>query len=203
MNIQPIFPCFLGTEQIKDLVDLKAIEDFCYTEERLDTKQKWLGGWQSTRPFLNDPIMLPLINIIKDRLIGISRMYGLSDQAHPTLKNGWININNPGNYSLHNNPPHIHANYFFSVVFYVKAEPKSGDLVLIAPSNTIEHTVPFSAIDHRTVYNSPRWHIAPEPGNLVMFPSWVMHYVEGNVTQNDRISIAFNTVLPTIEHPDY
>ena len=203
MKIQQIFPSFIGIEQVNELVDNKAIEEFCYKEEREDPKQKWLGGWQSTRPFLDAPEMQPLVNVIKDRLLGIKNMYGLKDEASPILKNGWININQSGNYGLNNNPPHIHANYFVSCVYYVKAEERAGDLTMIAPFSNIEYCVPVASIQTNTVYNSPRWTITPEPGKLIIFPSWLMHYVDGNLSQTDRISIAFNTVLPHMENFDY
>jgi uncharacterized protein (TIGR02466 family) len=202
MIIQPIFPSFIGIEQINDFVDVQAIEDYCYKKQRECTNQKWLGGWQSTATILNDPEIQPLIDVIKDRLKGISDMYGLKNEADARLCNGWININESGNYGLNNNPPHIHANYFVSCVYYVKASEKAGDLNLIAPFSNIEYCVPFSVIGKKTVYNSPRWTITPEPGKLIMFPSWVMHYVDGNLSQNDRISMAFNTALPHIPHLD-
>jgi uncharacterized protein (TIGR02466 family) len=202
MKIQPIFPSFIGIEQINDLIDIKAIEDYCYKKERECVNQKWLGGWQSTATILDDPEMAPLISVVTDRLLGIKDMYGLKDEAAVRLCNGWININQSGNYGLNNNPPHLHANYFVSVVYYVKAEPKAGDLCLIAPFHDIEYTVPFSSIKNHTVYNSARWNITPEPGKLIIFPSWLMHYVMGNLSQSDRISIAFNTALPHIPHLD-
>jgi uncharacterized protein (TIGR02466 family) len=200
MNVQPIFPSFIGTEYLD--IDNAAIEAFCYKEYKECTNQKWLGGWQSSRPFLDAPEMKPLIDKIRECLRGVQDMYGLKDEAQPILKNGWININDPGNYGLNNNPPHLHANYFVSCVYYVKAEPKAGDLTMIAPFPSIEYCVPFSVIGKNTIYNSPRWNITPEPGKLIIFPSWLMHYVSGNLSQSDRISIAFNVVLPHLAHLD-
>ncbi|PWE17395.1 hypothetical protein DDZ18_06845 [Marinicauda salina] len=38
-------------------------------------------------------------------------------------------------------------------------------------------------------------HIQPEPGLLVLFPSWLMHAVRPHNGQRDRISIAMNILL--------
>ena len=200
MNIQPIFPSFVGAEQLD--INNSSIEEFCYSEYNSCTKQKWLGGWQSTQPIIDAPELAPLINIIKDRLHGIKNMYGLKDTSTPIIKNGWININNPSNYGLNNNPPHLHANYFVSCVYYVKAEQNAGNLTMLSPFPSIEYTVPISSINNGTIYNSSRWDITPEPGKLIIFPSWLLHYVSGNFSQNDRISVAFNVVLPHMIHLD-
>ena len=202
MNVQPIFPSFIAVEQLNDIVDNDAIEQYCYRAERECTAQKWLGGWQSTGNIVDAPELQPLIDVIKNRLLGIKHMYGLKPEAEVILKNGWININNPGNYTINSNPPHIHANYFVSIVYYVKGEVKSGDLTMIAPFTGLEYSVPFSVIGEHTMYNSARRRITPEPGKLIIFPSWLMHYVENNISQSDRISIAFNAVLPHLAHLD-
>ena len=35
----------------------------------------------------------------------------------------------------------------------------------------------------------------PEKGKLVLFPSWLEHYVEPNLTNEDRISMSFDTQI--------
>ena len=41
--------------------------------------------------------------------------------------------------------------------------------------------------------NSAEYLMYPEPGDLVIFPSWLKHYVEPNLNKDiERISISFN-----------
>jgi uncharacterized protein (TIGR02466 family) len=40
--------------------------------------------------------------------------------------------------------------------------------------------------------NSGYWYAEPKEGDLIMFPSWLRHYVEPSKSNEDRISIAFN-----------
>jgi uncharacterized protein (TIGR02466 family) len=43
-------------------------------------------------------------------------------------------------------------------------------------------------------------HYAPQPGRLVIFPSWIQHYVQPNLSDQDRISISFDVQLTKIDH---
>ena len=43
-------------------------------------------------------------------------------------------------------------------------------------------------------YTSDIWNIIPEEGKLVLFPSWLEHEVDQNLSQEKRISISFNLV---------
>jgi uncharacterized protein (TIGR02466 family) len=37
-----------------------------------------------------------------------------------------------------------------------------------------------------------QWEISPKENNIVLFPSWLEHYVSDNESDEDRISISFN-----------
>ena len=44
------------------------------------------------------------------------------------------------------------------------------------------------------MYTSSIWEILPEEGKLLLFPSWLDHEVDQNLSQEKRISISFNIV---------
>ena len=46
-------------------------------------------------------------------------------------------------------------------------------------------------------FTSTDMSVEPAPGKLVIFPSWLVHYVENNLDNTDRISIAFNIEIET------
>jgi hypothetical protein len=57
----------------------------------------------------------------------------------------------------------------------------------------------ITAIDTKTYYANPFIHktsygISNTPGELVLFPSWVLHWVDENKSETPRISIAFDIV---------
>jgi uncharacterized protein (TIGR02466 family) len=75
----------------------------------------------------------------------------------------------------------------------VQAETESGDLSLIDPRK--QAWVMQPDFSERNQMNSPIQFISPEAGALIIFPSWLEHGVNQNLTDVDRISIAFNIDL--------
>lgn len=100
---------------------------------------------------------------------------------------GWINVNGRGGY----NAPHDHPGFAWSGCYYVKvpdgAKGDSGKIEFLDPrTNARVPTVDGAAcfLDTRKV--------KPEAGLLVLFPSYLRHWVYPNDEDEDRISIAFN-----------
>jgi uncharacterized protein (TIGR02466 family) len=76
----------------------------------------------------------------------------------------------------------------FSGVFYLSASQDQGDIIFKNP-NPFSHFV-FPFIDDENLI-----HYKPETKKILMFPSWLEHRVEPNLTDSPRISIAFNVQL--------
>lgn len=197
MHVQPLFPSFVAIDQIQDRLDNSEIVQYCYDLRAEKDKQQLANGWQSGALDLTAQPLQQLLAIIQENAVRATDMYGLA--LEPEVAGGWFNLSHSGYGGLHNNPPHLHANYFLSVVYYPLAEPNSGDITLLAPFSAIEYTIPHRYIkDDRNPYNSTRWSITPEPGKLLMFPSWLMHFVNDNRSGSDRISMAFDIKLPVL-----
>ena len=49
---------------------------------------------------------------------------------------------------------------------------------------------------------APNWTVDPMPNLLLIFPSWVEHKVEINLSDNPRISMSFDASLVT-DDPNY
>lgn len=97
-----------------------------------------------------------------------ARHLGLAEQA---LKAGfWFNAMGPGQRTL----PHHHDenDELLSAVYYIRVPENSGDLILHAADEIIR--------------------IRPRGGKLVMFAPAVVHEVTANLSQELRLSVAFN-----------
>ena len=85
-----------------------------------------------------------------------------------------------------------HRNNHWSAVYYVDLGAPDAK---VSPNGALEFTDPRGAVG---VYDLPgllsvsTWTIQPQPGNLIMFPSWLKHGVLPFRGQGERISIAFN-----------
>lgn len=108
-----------------------------------------------------------------------------------SLKEMWGNVlDKGGRQAMHN-----HANSFISGVAYLTpTHPEARTVFMKAPGGT-----EFSfKNDHQGVatgpYNADKWiSMPPEPGDIVLFPSYLMHAVPTNPGER-RITLAFNAI---------
>ncbi|HEU4780197.1 MAG TPA: TIGR02466 family protein [Steroidobacteraceae bacterium] len=108
-----------------------------------------------------------------------------------SLKEMWVNVlDNGGRQAMHN-----HANSFISgVVYLTHTHPDARTVFMKSPGGA---EFAFRN-DHASVqtgtYNADKWiSPAPEPGDVVLFPSYLMHAVPMNPGDR-RISLAFNAI---------
>jgi uncharacterized protein (TIGR02466 family) len=88
---------------------------------------------------------------------------------------------------------HVHSHYPHSItgVYYYKTNGNDGNIVFENPLVNYAWT---SNVGMKTLLpdNIP---VTPEVGKMILFPSWLRHGVETNLTDNERISISFNLTL--------
>ncbi|HEY6126180.1 MAG TPA: putative 2OG-Fe(II) oxygenase [Steroidobacteraceae bacterium] len=108
-----------------------------------------------------------------------------------SLKEMWVNVlDTGGRQAMHN-----HANSFISgVVYLTHTHAESRTVFMKSPGGT---DFAFKN-DHAGVttgaYNADKWiSPLPEPGDVVLFPSYLMHAVPLNPGER-RISLAFNAI---------
>jgi len=117
-----------------------------------------------------------------------------------SLKEMWVNLlDTGGRQAMHN-----HANSFISGVVYLTAtHPEARTVFMRSPGGT---EFAFKN-DHAGVvtgpYNADKWvSPAPEPGDIVLFPSYLMHAVPGN-PGGRRITLAFNAIPARLDSWGY
>ena len=192
MQLTPAFPTFLAVDTLD--VDISSIERYCYDLMKRDAGRKVSndGGYQSTdlNFDLESPIK-PLFQQIEERANSLHSSLMLKVFLKQKIDNAWFNVNKRGDYNI----PHVHPRTCFSGVFYVKTPKDCGDLFLRNPAASLEHVIPQICIEQYTMFTGPSLRVSPEARKLVIFPSWILHYVTANQSDSDRISIAFNTIF--------
>ena len=143
-------------------------------------------GWHSTTNMSE----LPQFKKLVDMLYACQKT--IYDQEHldsePVLGNMWANINPPGGM----NRAHQHPNSLWSGVYYIKAPKNSGDLKIDDPRSVACMSRPRQkegAVPARLFRET---HYEPIAGRCIMFPSWLMHCVDPNESNDIRISVSFN-----------
>lgn len=125
-------------------------------------------GYQSSSDLQNHPEFYPLLNII------LKEINMTTPITNNHISGMWINISPQGAWNLpHTHPPS--GNIFYSGVFYLKTPKNCGDLSFLNP------------LDINQAY-----HHHPSPKDLVLFAGNLPHLVGPNLSNEDRISIAFN-----------
>jgi uncharacterized protein (TIGR02466 family) len=106
----------------------------------------------------------------------------------------WFHVTRRGGFfALHNHP-----NASFSGVYCVDpgrsdpGNPQSGLLSFMNPAVASAMYMDAATLNLRGAYGYNIRHIALEPGQLVIFPSWILHDVKPFEGEGDRITVAFN-----------
>lgn len=117
-----------------------------------------------------------------------------------SLKEMWVNLMaQGGRQAMHN-----HANSFISgVVYLTPTHPESRTMFMKSPGGTEYAFKNDHKGVHTNAYNAEKWiSPQPEPGDLVMFPSYLMHAVPPN--QGDlRITMPFNAIPARLDSWGY
>lgn len=110
---------------------------------------------------------------------------------------GWANINRLGDY----HEPHNHPRSYLSGTYYAKLPETRADIksrsdvrpnciTFFDPRATVNMTAirddPYVAYEHT---------VLPRAGLMMMWPSFVNHFVHPNLSDETRISVSFNIVL--------
>jgi uncharacterized protein (TIGR02466 family) len=170
-------------------LDLEEINNFCLSFEKNNEGRyaSNFGGFQSNDLDFNIPIVNKISSLILDNVNYVSKKYFKLNRSLG-ISNIWFNINRYKD----NNSKHIHPNSLFSGVFYSKVPSNSGSIRFFN-SESVE--IFFSGLDimEYTKYNSSSYLLKPEVSLLHIFPSFLNHCVEPNLSNQERISFSFNT----------
>ena len=143
------------------------------------------GGWQSSSIFNPSEDIIPVLDEITSALTVIYSSMGI--RTKPNLKGYWMNINN--RYSSNNS--HSHAGCYYSAVLYIQTPDNCGNLVF-ERDDSLSHYIYDTDL---TENNFVTYSIKPTVGEVIIFPAYLRHFVEQNLTEDKddrRISIAFN-----------
>lgn len=154
------------------------------------------GGWQSRN--INFNSFSNEVTLLSDEILATSRALATSYRVSAKLIIGnlWFNVNGTGAF----NAPHRHPNSLFSAVYYVNVPKGSGNIVFKNPNPVMYAHLTTDNLIAMNDINATNWTVIPEPGMILVFPSWLEHYVEPNSSQENRISISYNICAESTVH---
>ena len=141
---------------------------------------------------LNDlPQRMPEFGELKRHLdrhaIAYARALNFDLARKPRLDNLWVNILKPGG----SHSGHIHPHAFLSGTVYVEVPDGASALKLEDPRLPMMMARP-GILPDAPVAERPFVYLAPQPGTVLMWESWLRHEVPPNAAKSERISISFN-----------
>ena len=98
----------------------------------------------------------------------------------------WAVVNEKNSFNIRHN----HPNSYFSAAYYVRTNENAGQIKFFDPKEV--KTMYSPRIKISTEFSTNVVKIKPEEGKLLLFPSYLHHSVEENLSDEDRIVISFN-----------
>lgn len=141
------------------------------------------GGWQSDD--------IKSTNAVKPLVEAIGNCSNILQKETAITKlflvNMWVNINNKFNF----NRPHIHGTSHLSGVFYIQTPEKCGKINFTDP-RVVNFMNPTCKYGEDNLFNMTNLFFEPRANTMIIFPSYISHYVEPSQSKETRISISFN-----------
>jgi uncharacterized protein (TIGR02466 family) len=204
LEVTPVFPTLIGRFQIPDTGAMNRDLHALILAEELEYAslgRSNIGGWHSRPDFLQrrDPAVAALTSWL---IWTLRRMIDASTEAnafHGTLSvSAWATICRAGAYHA----PHSHPDSAWSGVYYVDPGSESSEQPL---SGMLEFLDPRAGVEAVTAPGDPYgepFRVRPQAGLLVVFPSWLYHWVHPYAGQTPRIAISFNAMLGAVAEPE-
>jgi len=177
-----------------EAINAALIEEGHRMREKSDGASKSnKGGWHSKgNLFDQEASCFTMLSVMAETAIKqATRRISKTDPDTLDMKLfAWMNINPLGAY----NAPHTHPGAHWSGVYYVSQPAVEDD-----NAGRIEFLDPRSDLPNWRILKAPSFNLKkslkPQPGEMILFPSYLVHWVYPNVADDERISIAFNATF--------
>src|SRR5262245_22736412 len=197
LDVTPAFPTLIGRLHVPDANamnhDLQAL--ILGDETRYSSLGRSnIGGWHARTDFFNSSESA--VAALSSWVIWAGRMM-VDVSAGPGIFQGklsisaWATVCRTGAYHA----PHSHPDSAWSGVYYVDAGTSDPDRPL---SGVLEFLDPRAGVEAVTAPGDPYGEpvrVRPEAGLIVIFPSWLYHWVHPYAGVTPRIAVSFNATL--------
>lgn len=191
-----LYRCDEGPVELNE--ELERLAHWLMRDDRNAAHRTNAGGWHYAGDLfeLEDPVVMMFHEQMAQHVQGyLNHFRPVERRKRDRFRlAGWINVNRAGDFNV----LHCHPGCFLSAVYYVHIPPclKGGDIVFHDPRGpavtmyeTPDIELPWVGTGNGVPFN-------PHTGQLLIFPSWLLHRVEPFVGGGERISIAFNAMNP-------
>ena len=190
-DVIPMFPALVWKIQINaalhDAMDAKILETL--GRIRRDLPKLGAGqGWQSEQTLHEREEFRDLVACINNAARSVLRFLRIGYDAFE-ITGCWATVLAKG--AAHK--VHSHPNNFLSGVYYVRTHPGTDTINFHDPRNQTGIIRP--PVVELTAENTDQVVVTVKNGALLVFPAYLQHSVDTNMSEEERISISFNIMF--------
>lgn len=190
-DVMPMFPTLVWNMQLEtelheamDTGILAALDSM-----RRDMPQLAPGqGWQSAQTLHEREEFRTLISCVNHAAKSVVRFLRIGCDAFE-VTGCWANVLVKG--AAHK--IHSHPNNFLSGVYYVRTHPGANTINFHDPRTQAGIIRP--PVVELSAENTDQVVVKVTNGTLLMFPAYLQHSVDANMSEEERISISFNIMF--------
>ncbi len=200
-NIRSLFVTRLYSAALSEFgaqIDISELEASCYSiAEDDEAGQEWCEkngypGYTSYASLTDLPWRFPIFKQIAEALDQHVAFFAKDleldlDGRALVLEDLWINILPEG--GMH--ASHIHPHSVISGTTYVSMPDAASALKLEDPRSARMMAAPTRLKEAREELRQFIY-VKPQPGDVLLWESWLRHEVPMNLAEDDRISVSFN-----------
>lgn len=192
MKLEGWFPTPIWHTFFEDITEEQYNVALRYCIDRSQTEKgvvfSNIGGWQSEafynkEDFIKTPLQ-PFLSQIDNNIKKAFADLDITGNKHITA--AWINVNYTSNYNI----PHVHPQSSLSGVFYLT--DNNAKITFKRGPDVGSYHLEWLGSGGRTALSYQGVDYIPVKGQLLIFPSWLSHYVEASISKEPRVSVAFN-----------
>ena len=190
-DVIPMFPTLVWKIQLKaeqhEAINariLAALERMRRDEPQLASGQ----GWQSDRKLHELEEFQDLVSCVNHATKSILQFLRIGCDALQ-ITGCWVNVLPKG--AAHRS--HSHPNNFLSGAYYVRTHPGADTINFHDPRNQTGIIRP--PVVQLTAENTDQVVVKVSNGTLLVFPAYLQHSVDTNMSEKERVSISFNIMF--------
>ncbi|MBD2176304.1 hypothetical protein H6F42_05140 [Pseudanabaena sp. FACHB-1998] len=161
-----------------------------YAEQEKDQQgEKWSNilGWHSVNDLHRRDRFQDLTKIIHTNVLEVAQFLQWDLQKFSLhITTCWAIIN--GKFA--SNSVHNHPNSILSGVYYLKAPENCGGIYFNDPRPASQMIIP--PVTEFNLWTYPKVSYKAHAGTMLLFPSWLLHGVDTNMSEESRICVSFN-----------
>jgi uncharacterized protein (TIGR02466 family) len=190
-DVIPMFPTLvwkvLLKPELRDAIDAKALAALEKLRRGLTTLEPG-HGWQSEQTLHQRDEFRELVSCVTSVAKSILRFLRIGQEDFE-VTGCWATVLAAG--AIHKT--HSHPNNFLSGVYYVRIHPGADAISFHDPRSQTRVIRP--PVVELTSENTDQVVLRVTNGTLLMFPSYLEHSVDTNVSAEERVSISFNIMF--------